>query len=523
MLNGLFTNPYPDLDALQEKADRNPEHLAIEPTSVCNTKCKHCGHFYVNAGEHMPAEVFELIRASLLDEAESVDLTGWGEPLIARQFPAMFDECSKRDLRVSFTSNGIKLRDDELVRKLLRSRILLRVSVDGATAETFEFVRPKIKWTDMLKTLDCIRRNIDELGDECRATLMMHFVAMKLNIQDLPEIVNLAAKHRFSIVKVLPLGMVDELELVKDQSLDGAPELIEGPVLKAIPLARELGIELDLPTSFRDVLIARQGGDEQAAKNPLGKLQRRARLSAAWIRRMRFQRVAQIALYGFGPRAKVGRTWCKLPWSQTHINADGSVYPCCRCETKLGDLTKQSWEDIWNGQAYRNIRRTIHSWNPSSVCRFCHIPIGITGGDEHYVERYFNRYRREEIPLDSSEIGFDEGFYELEKKADGTPSHRWAKKQIVVRVPMRSGARFLRLNVIPHAPLHDSVNPGKAVINGGPAEPFDNTCTEVHFPLDHVNGSEIRLEITMENSWNVEGDPREMALAISGVHLLFGK
>jgi hypothetical protein len=47
---------------------------------------------------------------------------------------------------------------------------------------------------------------------------------------------------------------------------------------------------------------------------------------------------------------------CMLPWESAHIDASGSVFPCCSAsaknEGKLGDLTKTSLDEIWNGPAY---------------------------------------------------------------------------------------------------------------------------------------------------------------------------
>src|SRR5690606_16298617 len=114
------------------------------------------------------------------------------------------------------------------------------------------------------------------------------------------------------------------------------------------------------------------------------------------------------------PKAKAGLTYCKFPWDDAYFASDGTVYPCCIMGEKLGDMKTQDWKDIWNGQAYKNLRRTVHSWNPTSVCRRCALPTGINGGDEKQYAKYFGKYVPVELPLDSTELVPGEGVYPLE-------------------------------------------------------------------------------------------------------------
>lgn len=48
---------------------------------------------------------------------------------------------------------------------------------------------------------------------------------------------------------------------------------------------------------------------------------------------------------------------CYYGWLSTIIDPDGLVYPCCRCYKPLGNVTANSFNDVWNGRLYRNFRR----------------------------------------------------------------------------------------------------------------------------------------------------------------------
>src|SRR5689334_14808322 len=98
-----------------ETVERNPTHIWIEPTNRCNTRCTHCGHYYSQFGRDMDEALYRRVAESLLDGLEKVSLIGYGEPFMAKHFNEMFDECSKRRIHISTTSNGILLRDDARV------------------------------------------------------------------------------------------------------------------------------------------------------------------------------------------------------------------------------------------------------------------------------------------------------------------------------------------------------------------------------------------------------------------------
>ncbi len=92
----------------------------------------------------MPDEIYRKIEAQVLDGATSLDLIGYGEPLLAKNFEKIFEDCLKRNIEVHTTTNGILLKNDALLEKIVRGGMRLCLSIDGARAETFEFVRPHI-------------------------------------------------------------------------------------------------------------------------------------------------------------------------------------------------------------------------------------------------------------------------------------------------------------------------------------------------------------------------------------------
>ncbi|MBN1901976.1 SPASM domain-containing protein [Candidatus Sumerlaeota bacterium] len=498
--------------------NRFPEHIWIEPTTRCNTRCKYCLHWYESFGEDMEFSLYEKIRDQILDHVKRVELIGYGEPLIAKHFWDMFHDCSRRDIEILTTTNGLLLLDEEKLPLIVRSLFTICLSLDGAHKETAEFARPFIKWEKMIEILELLKKYGDHAGVEKRFSLRFNFVAMKQNIGDLPDLVKLAAKYGASDIFVMTLGAELERNLVKGQGLFDSPELVSPAFLKALKLGRRLGIDLNLPPSFRSLVLA---GKEQkrGAKGKILYLLRMLDMGLLYLRNKGFHAAWNRSMQIIRPPDKAGITFCPVPWDSAYIAVDGTVYPCCVLSSKLGNLKSQDWSEIWNGFLYQNLRRTIHGWNPTAGCRYCGLSCGINGGDEHYYNQYFSAYKKKDIPLNSLDIEFKQGFYELEYKEDGAPSHIWMAKRGEFRIRKSPGARFLRLLIISLIP-GGNVNSGKAILNQGRDEYFDNTCEDINFPLYKIQGNWIDVALEMEREFRVQPDPRLLALPIKGVQFL---
>ena len=225
---------------MNEIVAHNPIHVWIEPTTRCNTRCRHCQHFYSTFGADMSAALYEKIRDAVLDDVRSAELIGYGEPLMSERFDRMADDCAARGVAIRLTTNGLLLNSDARVEKLVRAGASVTVSVDGARPETFEFVRPHMKWSRMVETLKRIQRVAQAVGageGNGGFELRFCFVPMKANIADLPALVGLASAFGASEVFVLPLAGDFADEAMKDQSLHDSPELVSPAFLEALRLA----------------------------------------------------------------------------------------------------------------------------------------------------------------------------------------------------------------------------------------------------------------------------------------------
>lgn len=54
---------------------------------------------------------------------------------------------------------------------------------------------------------------------------------------------------------------------------------------------------------------------------------------------------------------------CYYGWLGSRVEVDGLVYPCCRCYESLGNVHKNDFHEIWNGEAYRRFRKEAFKIN----------------------------------------------------------------------------------------------------------------------------------------------------------------
>ena len=511
-----------------ETARDNPSHIWIEPTDRCNTRCIHCRHYYSNFGMDMPDEIYRKIEAQVLDGATSLDLIGYGEPLLAKNFEKIFEDCLKRNIEVHTTTNGILLKNDALLEKIVRGGMRLCLSIDGARAETFEFVRPHIKWSWMIEILERIKKCREVFQNEPKAKnflLRFNFVAMRQNIGDLPELVRLADKYGARAIFVMTLAGVEEpassaswREKMSEQPLKNSPELVSQAFLQALALAARAGIDLNVPPSFRSLIF--EGAERR--RGVAGRIKyytRMIKTGLLYAKRKGAAKTVRKVFESLRFANDIAIQKCFYPWNDAYFAANGDVFPCCVVVEKMGNLNAQDWREIWNGLPYRNLRRTIHGWNPTAVCRYCGFAPGINGGDERRYAKYFSKFQRENISLEAPNINFSEGFYPLEKKPDGSPSHRWMSKRGCLLLRPKKGAQFLRLLINPRC--FDDLNPGLCRINGGAPHYFDNTCEDINIPIGDVSGDCIEINIEMEKTYQAVNDARDLALPVRGVQYLF--
>jgi len=310
-----------------------PRLLQVEVTNRCNLNCMFCSRYYqsLKLGDLPDALVPAVEEAS--DGVLETVLFGYGEPPIAPVFYTLL-RCV-RPPRVSFITNGLALDERTLDRVLECARRPLyniAFSIDGARPDTYNRIRQRSDFHTVWKNLAHLVETSRGLARPFE--VWVDFVGIRSNIEELPDLVRMAAETGVSRVNVFHLVVWNDR--FREESLLGAPELTRRAFDAARETAGRLGVTLDLPVVLGDPPPARRT-----------------------------------------PGAPPPR--CMQPWSYAYLRYDGTVHVCCHSEAfVMGNLHHATFREIWNGEPYRRFRGIVNRRLPADCwrceMRFRHCP-----------------------------------------------------------------------------------------------------------------------------------------------------
>ena len=73
-------------------------------------------------------------------------------------------------------------------------------------------------------------------------------------------------------------------------------------------------------------------------------------------------------------RLTESKTFCMMPWVHMHAFPDGRAYPCCLSDYwhPVGDMRKNTMAEIWNQDAYKQMRVNMLEDKPCKECTKCY-------------------------------------------------------------------------------------------------------------------------------------------------------
>src|SRR4051812_43096811 len=130
---------------------------------------------------------------------EELHLQGLGEPMMHPRFFEMVAYAADKGIRVTTNSN-LTLLNARRAELAIRSGLdRLHVSLDGATAATYERIRKRAHFDRVERNIQLLLEARARLGSDW-PHLSMVMVIMRQNLHELPDLVRLA--HRWSMENV---------------------------------------------------------------------------------------------------------------------------------------------------------------------------------------------------------------------------------------------------------------------------------------------------------------------------------
>ncbi len=182
-------------------------HLLVrmDTNFLCNLRCRTC---YFSAPEarksFLPAmslEKFRFVAKEVFPLARILYLSCGAEPFLTKEFEKYLEVVGQ--YRVPYTgyiTNGLLFTEDIIVSSVENRISEITISIDGATKQTYEYIRQGGDFDQLLAKLQLYKDTVSRIRKP-HPLLRFNFTVTRTNHQDMPLLVDLAARFGVSTVK----------------------------------------------------------------------------------------------------------------------------------------------------------------------------------------------------------------------------------------------------------------------------------------------------------------------------------
>ncbi len=279
---------------------------------------------------------------NLVDQAKPfyVTMNGLGEPLLDK---TIFDKLAllhAQGIMTAMPTNGTLIQDQKLENLSKNLPDVLQLTVDGATKETFEYIRVRGKFEQIIANYKSIL-NLQNAGKSRPGSKIRMLCALqKRNLYDYRAMFDLVEEMKgLASFHLIPVFDYDAEGSAFEYLLPSAVEI------------KALHDEIDTAVTGCTNEKQRQFFQNWKA------------VSSEWLSRDE------------GKHAEPSKHACLIPWYNSYVDAKGRVYPCCylsNSEHVMGNINDVSFPEIWHGTQYQEFRKKImRKRSKLPGCRTC--------------------------------------------------------------------------------------------------------------------------------------------------------
>ncbi len=327
-----------DLIGRKQVWESRPSHIELATNNKCNLRCLMCSPESRPEEAALTEEETRAICEQVFPAASLITPSAGSEPLLG-DFELIAELCNRYDVQMNVITNGVLLKPEkyELMRRNLGR---LQISFDSHEKETYEEIRAGAKYETVVRNI----REVCKLAAADNIEVMTSSVIMKMNYDKMAEYVDFVADLGVTSVALQKL-LINFPELKGwDVSRSASEEEVEREIDRAIEAAKRREINLHVGLGKQRVFLFNKKRFKTFKLNYLAEL--------------------VIARY---PK------FCYHTAIYAKIDPDGSVFPCCRAPKDLlmGNIKEESFESIWNGKKYQQLRKEFFTGKLRKCCRDC--------------------------------------------------------------------------------------------------------------------------------------------------------
>jgi radical SAM protein with 4Fe4S-binding SPASM domain len=338
----------------------------LDVTGRCNLACAYCQRsFFLQSGHEflkgdLSDEVFDKLVPYFRYAKIVALLSMLGEPLVVKSLPRWWQRILDAGAKPQTTTNGTFLTP-ELADMFAGSGGRLKISIDSFEQDTLNILRPghgdappmsAALLRDRLQLVERHRKMHSSSSLQLGVNVCLTAKNLPHAVQTMEECLRNARVDVFTLASFrMPRDEADRHPAYADQlSLDpSSPEQREGwrAVVRFAAKARADGVHFVFPYS-----------------------------RAEW---QRWLDDDTLALHEDSFESRSGSDdnyYCCVPWLKTGVLSDGTVIPCHllywpQPEFTMGNLARESFESIWNGERYVGFRRNMAEGKDLGACAQC--------------------------------------------------------------------------------------------------------------------------------------------------------
>lgn len=329
-----------------------PVKLQLNPTNICNLKCRFCwlrdfDSTEANCEEIEPQRYLEIIEEASKLGVKSVEITGGGEPLCRKDILGIMKKVKKHGLYGELITNGTLFTTDtakEIV-DIGWDRVVF--SLDAPDAETNDYLRGAKG--GFCKTVNAIKlfNSLKKEKKRDKPEICIHMVLCNRNHDRISKM--------FEFVHLL-----------------GCDNLFIEPIV-LLALRTGAGKDLMLKDEHKKQLLL----EIENAKNVARKYHFKTNLDE-----LKFQfieninKMDKIILEEVKRKEAEGESSflslpCYYPWYQMIIRPWGVVGPCCMFDNVGDNVIEKSLKEIWFGHHFNEIRNKLKNHILPDFCFKC--------------------------------------------------------------------------------------------------------------------------------------------------------
>lgn len=338
-----------DLASGAEEWQSRPSWLEFAPNNVCNLRCIICAQADGLPLEVMPKEQAVELLDRILPHTTLWTPSALSEPMLAN-IQLVVQKCREHEVYLNMHSNCTLLDGEKFA--AMSDRIhRLWISFDSCDKAVLESLRAGADFDRVVANM----RQVLAVATERNIPVGFVAVLVRDNLTRLGALIDFLADLG---------GIAAKAELRVQPMLDNAARCAEQNVFAAFSPAE---IEQHLDAAC-----------EQARKRGMTLL---VEMAAPYRRHVVSQPsvtrgvTGDVLLVMLDEIRERFPHFCSMATHYAKIEPNGKVFPCCRGpqELEMGNVNEQSFEQIWNGDKYREFRRRMHARDYPEVCRTCDV------------------------------------------------------------------------------------------------------------------------------------------------------